>query len=252
MKIGSIIYQESFPDLLIEDVVEQFWMIMNGDSVPKEIVVIPDGRIDLFVTKSIAGEFEVKVLGLTTVPSIVYIPAGFQIFSISFKLPGIELFLKEPVSNIVNSARPILAANLFGINQRNWNTFEEFCDYMNARLLKFNWAGLDRRKLNLFHKIYSSKGSARVEELAKESGWNARQINRYFNHQFGVNLKLFCRIIRFRDSLNQIRNGNLSGVEYYDQSHFIKEICRLSGATPKEIKNNKNDRFIQFSVLARE
>ncbi|WP_256603285.1 hypothetical protein [Sphingobacterium multivorum] len=36
---------------------------------------------------------------------------------------------------------------------------------------------------------------------------------------------------------------------FADQSHFIKEVKKLAGVSPKELLKNQNERFIQFSTL---
>src|SRR6187551_2773962 len=102
----------------------------------------------------------------------------------------------------------------------------------------------------LFDLIYSSNGSLPVKELSDKVFWSSRQINRYFNEQFGISLKAYCNILRFRASFSHIKDGKLFPHENFaDQSHFIKEVKKLSGVSPKELKRNQNDRFIQFSTL---
>ena len=109
---------------------------------------------------------------------------------------------------------------------------------------------IDSRKQKLFELIYSSNGSLRVKELSEKVYWSSRQINRYFNRQFGLSLKAYCNILRFRASLPQIRNGRLFPEENFaDQTHFIKQIKKFSGVVPKELLKNKNDRFILLSTL---
>ena len=86
-----------------------------------------------------------------------------------------------------------------------------------------------------------------VRDISQRINWGERQINQYFNNQFGLSLKAYCNILRFQASLAHINNGQLfPQLNYYDQSHFIKEIKRLSGASPKELFKNENNRFLQF------
>jgi AraC-like DNA-binding protein len=92
-----------------------------------------------------------------------------------------------------------------------------------------------------------------VQELSEKVYWSARQINRYFNLQFGVSLKVFCNILRFRMSLEHIAHGQLfPELNFTDQNHFIKEVKKFSGAVPKELFKNQNDRFILLSALSRQ
>src|SRR5690606_27153327 len=102
--------------------------------------------------------------------------------------------------------------------------------------------GIDGRKQKLFNLVYASNGSLTVNELADSVGWSNRQINRYFNQQFGISLKAYCNILRFRASLLQIRDGKLFPEQNFsDQTHFIKEIKKFSGVVPKQLFKNQND-----------
>jgi len=98
--------------------------------------------------------------------------------------------------------------------------------------------------------IFDSKGEMSVKELSEKVFWSSRQINQYFNQQFGMSLKAYCNILRFQASLSQIKEGKLfPQLNFYDQSHFIKEIKKHSGVSPKELYKNENSRFLQFLVI---
>jgi len=66
-------------------------------------------------------------------------------------------------------------------------------------------------------------------------------------------VKAYCKILRFQASLEHIREGELyPQLNFTDQSHFIKEIKKLSGVSPKELHKNDNGRFLQFLALGRK
>ncbi len=109
---------------------------------------------------------------------------------------------------------------------------------------------IDERKRKLFALIYATNGSISVSEVAERICWESRQINRYFRRQFGLSLKAYCNILRFRSSLDHIAQGKLFPQEhFFDQTHFIKEVKKFSGVVPKELLKNENDRFILLSSL---
>jgi AraC-like DNA-binding protein len=102
----------------------------------------------------------------------------------------------------------------------------------------------------MFELIYSTNGAITVKELSEKVFWSSRQINRYFNQYYGISLKTYCSVLRFRASLGHIAQGELfPNGDFFDQTHFIKEIKKFSGAIPKELSQNKNDRFILLSTL---
>lgn len=52
-----------------------------------------------------------------------------------------------------------------------------------------------------------------------------------------------------RSSFESIKEGTLyPDLNYYDQSHYIKETKKYTGESPKKLLKNEDDRFLQFSV----
>jgi AraC-like DNA-binding protein len=112
---------------------------------------------------------------------------------------------------------------------------------------------IDERKRFLFELILAANGEISIKELSEKVLWSERQINRYFNQQFGLSTKAYCNILRFQASLQHIQEGTLfPQLNFTDQSHFIKEIKKLSGVSPKELFKNQNDRFLQFLVYNKQ
>jgi AraC-like DNA-binding protein len=127
--------------------------------------------------------------------------------------------------------------------------FEVFCHKATQKINTILPTQIDERKRSLFKLIFETNGEIRVKELAEQIAWSPRQINQYFNQRFGVSLKSYCNILRFQASLQHIKEGKLyPQLNYTDQSHFIKEIKKLSGVSPKELSKNKNSRFLQFLI----
>ena len=63
-------------------------------------------------------------------------------------------------------------------------------------------------------------------------------------------MKDYLNIMRCNQTYKDISKNRLTPQSnYFDQSHFIKEIKKYTGATPSELKKNKNDRFLQLSTI---
>jgi AraC-like DNA-binding protein len=89
-----------------------------------------------------------------------------------------------------------------------------------------------------------------VKELSGKVYWSSRQINRYFNQRFGVSLKTYCNILRFGASFKHISEGKLFPEQNFtDQNHFIKEIRKYAGVTPKELSKNENGQFVNITAI---
>lgn len=248
----NLVYQSQKPDSFLSDFVESFWMLDNP-SENKEVILLPDGRIDLIFSQSIKEPFHIVLLGISTYPEQVVIAEKTKIFAVSFNLLATEYVLHQSVSELLNNAT-ILPSDFWNFTIDDLNDFEKFCEKISLRIREeLSTQKIDERKVKFFDLIYSSKGSLPVKELSEKVIWSERQINRYFNRQFGISLKSYCGILRFRASFQHIKEGKLFPEENFsDQSHFIKEIKKLSGFLPKELNQNKNDRFIQFSVLPKK
>lgn len=248
----ELIYKNCRPDTSIADFVESFWMLDNQAEINKEIVVLPDGRIDLFFSYSNLEPFHITLMGLETEPTPIQFPAKTKTFAISFKLLAAEYILQTPIAALINEAK-ILPTNFWGFKQNDLNDFDDFCKKATSKMINLLPLKIDDRKRQLFNLIYNSQGAMKVKELSEKVFWTSRQINRYFNQQFGVSLKTYCNILRFRASFQQLKEGKLfPEMNFADQAHFIKQVKKLAGVIPKELSKNKNDRFIQFSTLTKK
>lgn len=245
-------YGISNPEKPLSDFVEMFWMLINHSETGKEIVIIPDGRIDIIFSMSVNEPFHVTLLGLNNKFEETIFPPKTVFFSISLKLLSVEYLLGSPVSKLVNNAKR-LPEEFLGIEPADMNDFDGFCVKVSAKMISLIQTDIDPRKQKLFELIYSSNGSLSVKELSEMVYWSSRQINRYFNRQFGISLKAFCNILRFRASFEHLKDGKLYPEQNFtDQNHFIKEVKRFSGVVPKELSKNKNDRFILLSTMPKK
>ena len=249
--IGDGLYYKIVkPDHTLSDFVDSFWCLYNHSGQVKETIGLPVGRVDLFLFRSPAEGFRIILLGLGTLPhEQATIPIDGVIFCISLKLLAIEYILNESIADIINSGK-ILEHDFWGFSEQDLQDFDYFIDKSVQVLSSMLPATIDARKQKLFDLIYESKGTISVSELSEKVFWTSRQINRYFNQWFGLSLKVYSNILRFRASLDHIAQGKLFPDEhFFDQNHFIKEIKKFSGVVPKELLKNKNDRFILLSSL---
>jgi AraC-like DNA-binding protein len=237
------------PHKSLSDFVESIGMFHNRSDEPREVVVMPDGRIDLFFLKSLNDTFKVILVGLETYPEQRIIPPHTLTFSISFKPLAVEYILQTSIADLLNTAKN-LPGGFWNFNADDLNNFDAFYTKASQKIKELIPLEIDERKRRLFELIYSSNGEMSVKELSEKVFWSSRQINRYFNQQLGLSLKAYCTILRFRASLQHIAEGKLfPELNFTDQNHFIKEIKKFSGVVPKELSKNKNDRFVLLSVL---
>lgn len=237
------------PPASIAAYVEYIGMFQNEGHETKEVVVLPDGRIDLFFWKNGAEPFQVMLKGLETMPEQRYILPQTKAFVISFKPLAVAYILQTTIADILNTAAN-LPVTFWGFNEDILNDFDSFYHRSLGKISTLQPAQTDNRKLKLFDLIYSSNGQLTVAQVSEQVGWSSRQINRYFNQHLGLSLKAYCDILRFRASLQHIAHGKLfPELKFTDQAYFIKAIKKFSGVVPKELSRNTNDRFLLLSHM---
>lgn len=233
----------------LKDFVDFFWMCENDHDEGKEIVVLPDGRIDIAFGYAANEPFNALLMGLGNEPLVSNLPPRSVTFAISFKLPGAEYIINSNAASYVNNVT-VLEDGFWGISKKDLTDFGSFQNKVSEIMSNQLARNVDERKLHLFKLIYESNGAIPVKELSEKIFWSSLQINRYFHRQFGISLKSYCNILRFRASFPHLKNGKLYPEQNYtDQAHFIKEVKKFAGVAPKILSKNKNNRFIHFTTL---
>lgn len=77
-----------------------------------------------------------------------------------------------------------------------------------------------------------------MTELSNKTGRSRTSINKHFDQHICKTPSQFKKIIRFRAAIqNQLEDGNTIGLaynlDYFDQSHMIRDFKKLTGFTPK-------------------
>lgn len=249
---SSFEYSYALSEPALADFVESFWVLENHSDEAKEIVVLPDGSFDVFFGYSVTEPFHVTLSGIATESTQAILAAQTVMFAISFKFLALEYILHTPLAGLLNST-DYLPNDFLDIQQADLSDLESFKEKISLKLKTCLQKNIDPRKTKLSKCIYDSKGTVTIHHAADSCGWSSRQINRYFQHWVGISLKNYLTILRFRASFSQIQAGKLFPEQQYtDQAHFIREVKKFAGVVPKELSRNKNDRFIQFSILKKK
>jgi AraC-like DNA-binding protein len=104
--------------------------------------------------------------------------------------------------------------------------------------------------------LTQSKGNISLKELQQKTQLSERSLERKFKDSVGISPKLFSRIIRFQETLNQMRNNrydNLSDIayenDYADQAHFIRVFKEFTGFSPLEFKKQSTEDVENFPQI---
>jgi AraC-like DNA-binding protein len=241
----AIKYYQQPPSEPLKDFIFTFWKTQNNSVSEYHYSVMPDAGIELIIAILPGKPPRAHLFGLSTHIVDIIIPAGAVLFGIRFKLLAVEYLLQTALP--INSIQE-LPTHFGGVELKAETPLTNFIDSLTAYLYSpINSLTVDQRKRTLFNVIYTAKGAISVNALALETGWAARQINRYFSTTFGLPLKRYLEQLRFFSSLPQISKGNFYPQgNYYDQSHFIRQIKKHTGRTPKQLYQQRATRFVQL------
>ncbi|MGB3105987.1 MULTISPECIES: helix-turn-helix domain-containing protein [Sphingobacterium] len=233
----------------LEHIVESIWMVINNSDENREGIIVPDGKIDLFLFIDEKGAFEIFICGVCTEPVIKPPFPKSRMFAISFYPTAAEYIFNHSFSDLKNTKKT-LPDDYWGFSKDDLIDFECFykkaCYTISSKYKK----QMDGMKQKLFELISKSRGEITVKELAGKICWSSRQINRYFQNWLGLTLKSYVNIVRFSNSLKQLKEENFyPELNYGDQSHFIREVKKYAGVTPTILSKNENDRFIQLNLI---
>ena len=243
-------YRENKIDGFLSNFIQCFW---EFDKRFKDVnyTILPDGHFDIIFEIKNNKLSTVSLTGVWTKPINVHIEKDTKLIGIRFKLIAAEYIFKQSIKNILNTMTD-LPINFFGAKNLPFDDLDAFAQHflekINLGLRNLN--EIDNRKFKLFELLYGNNGNLKINVLAEKVFWSSRQINRYFNQKFGFSLKTFSNILKCNSSYREIANGQLFPQQnYFDQAHFIKEVKKYTGSTPKELYKNENDRFLQLSTL---
>ncbi len=245
-------YYQKKSNKVLKPYIRCFWWLNNDSSKSLKYTILPDGFFDIIVHFDNYKYQSTVLTGLYEKELEVVIPPNHQLFGIQFKLPAVEYIFSESIAPLLNSEK-IMPNAFWSLNTFDFCQNSETIDRLNSIISKEinKKENFDERKLHLFRLLSQTKGSQNVSYFSDKLFWSSRQINRYFNKMFGLSLKSYCNILRCSASFKDLKKGDLLS-NYYDRSHFNKEIKKYTNNTPKSLSKNKNDQFLQISIIPKK
>lgn len=241
-------YQQLKPAAHLANFIQCFWASETGDQDLAQ-TILPDGCFDLILDIETEQITQIKLTGIWSIPIHVSSRAHQRRFAVRFRPLAAELLAGIDLAQLLNTAM-ILPLAFWGLDRLAIVDFDTFCAHVDQHLSTViaQQRPVADKKIRLFELI-SQQECFNVNEIAERIGWQRRQINRYFKGQLGLSLKIYLNILRCHAAYQAIAQKNPSPDHtYYDQAHFIREIKRFTGVSPKALQKNENDRFVQLST----
>ncbi len=95
--------------------------------------------------------------------------------------------------------------------------------------------------------ISDRHGQIKVNEVARQTYYSERHLNRLFLAQIGVGIKNYARLTRFNYVLKHMQKSPCffaalsQQAGYFDQAHFDKDFRAISGVSPKQYLETMSD-----------
>ncbi len=249
----EIIYQEIQPNSNLSTFVKSFWSFENTENKAQNYSILPDGCFDLLIYFKENKEKEIYLTGLWDKNIAVSIPAKTKILAIRFKPISAEYIIKTKIADLLNSMISVSSEKLIFLENLNtdYQSLKIFATSNAIKIQSILGAGnvIDTRRERVFDLLFKNNGVISIKEISEKSFWSNRQIRRYFKENYGLTIKKYANILRINSTFKGLTNGeHYPQTEYFDQSHFIKELKKYTGENPKTLIKNKNDRFLQLST----
>ncbi len=247
------LYLEQQDTRVASDTVALFYQFKVESRKADQLFAVPDGCIDL-IFECDKSNPQAKICGTVVKAQKSYCQPGTEYF-------GIRLFPGNS-SNLFHCSahdfvgKEIQLTDIMKDNSKlvetiaSASTFEKRIDcFVNNFLNYIPQSKKLPRLLNfLMRRIVESSGQIKIEDLATETGYTARYIQKVFVDYVGISPKLFSRIARFQKSLDSIFKNSEPDISqivfdlgYYDHSHFLHEFKEFCLFTPSQIIQKRSD-----------
>jgi AraC-like DNA-binding protein len=180
-----------------------------------------------------------------------YWKGNYVVFSVQFKSNGVFAIFGITQKTLINALIP--AYDIWG-NENSLLTEQlegskdiyEMGMYMNAsltgKLLRQKHTNYTSIIAGVSNIISKNKGVVSLDRLALHANMSFRNFERRFVDEVGMPPKLYARITRFYNALeNKMLHPSKTWTDityengYFDQAHFIKEVKTFSSKTPDEL-----------------
>ncbi len=246
-------------DNLLQKYIDHYWIINDIDKtfppsnaiyaypgVKPELIIILDGSIN-FHYKNKGYSINKSVLFSHLEDLVLWHPYSlcsavlvqFKPRSVSSLLP----FLDVKATDLIKQCT-IKADELFG---DRFNVFVQYLRTLPTSAIPKaldNWFAqkIDAKITGFITEILEEDNFFNLEKIKKKTKYSESTFLRYFRKETGLTPKQFQCLYRYKFAVEEIYDTHntdwihyVEKYNYFDQSHFIKEIKRFTGFTPVQL-----------------
>jgi len=252
-------------DKALQKYIDHYWIVENckallGEKtaiyaypgVTPEIIIVLDGFFKITylgqtskVTKSqvYAFIYDQVIIDLSTLNSFIIItfkPNGLASF-----LPFIDTTAEELMRNPISKVCDVLDPNFSKIEQKlKAVDTRSKADIINSWLSNL----LDNEKTGFISDVISNLGTnCSPKEIMNFTNYSYSTLERIFKKEIGLTPKKYQSLLRYKSAVKEIcqtKNTDWSyyvdKYNYFDQSHFAKEVKKYTSFTPSQLNQVKS------------
>jgi AraC-like DNA-binding protein len=270
--VGAVQYVCRTPGPPLNTCVERLWLLVDAPAHSKERIAA-SGTIDLGInlhenqlriydpgqperSKRFSGAV---VSGTHSRPFVIDPRELVSVIGVRFKPGGAFPFLGTPASELANThvdLDVLWGTSATELRERlcAGKTPEERFNLLEKTLMAHLFRPLERHcavrfALDTFGRADSGVA---IRDVARDAGLSQRRFIQIFAREVGMSPKLFCRVRRFRQVLETVRQtavpdwGRVAvDCGYYDQSHLIHDFLFFSNLSPTEYVRQRSECAMQ-------
>ena len=254
-------YREIRPPESLRDWVVCYWTSSSPASATSR-PIYPDGCADIIF--NFGGSFLNHSAGRETINNHTAFVVGtmtrallsrplhqIELLGVRFQPGALHLLSRVPQSEWTDTfcGLPDTPTSPFAHlrEEMNGKNLEQRINFLNETLRRKVNAGVpETRIMTLFRSILSGLQATKVNQVARDTGYSVRQLERIFRDYVGVSPKEYLLISRFIDVKSKLLlRSNLSLLElaadngFHDHAHLTHVFKRFAGITPSEFLHQR-------------
>ncbi len=268
-------YKTFTPPEALRPFVKYFWALQGDTAIDTAITfsAIPDGCPGVIMFHSDKDALlmdedkrmpNIFLYGQTIAPALFSAKGQFGAVGICFQPHAIKSIFGMDANELTSSCVDL---SLVGIKKRT-NLPQQLADAasVDEQIKMLSMYLFDQYQSNTKHpdeatkyaiqQLTQSKGSISLKELQQQVNITERALERKFKDSVGISPRLFSRIVRFQETMDQLRRNDfdkLSDIayqnDYTDQSHFIKVFKEFTGFSPLDFQKQSNEVVENFPQI---
>lgn len=252
------------PALPLSNFIDFIWYYEDDDTPHGKERILPDGRMQLLIDlredrvrvchgdqplrfERLSGIF---LSGVYSESFVIDTACQARMMGVSFQKGGTFPFFMPPANELANLHVPLDALWRNVADELRERLLAEPSIPGRFRLIEDYLLVQSIRPLVphpavafALHEFQKSPGRM-IADVIDQTGFSNRRFIQLFSAEVGLTPKVFCRILRFREALQRLYQGDRIELTdlalscgYYDQAHFSNEFKSFSGFSPAAYLN---------------